>query len=167
MHESTLADYTFLPWLRQGIASEIAHPDGVALPGERASVDVRFNVNGQPVFQAVKLIGPGDITGVNPRAVVKTEPRAWVTDFEPNYLPYIEFYEEDFPWRYTPARAAGELDQSRLRPWLFLAVLAEDEFRDKKTGGRCRRSSCSPRRRPCSRRRTRPGPGPTCTSAAT
>jgi hypothetical protein len=135
MHESTLADYTFLPWLRQGIASEISHPDGVVLPGERASVDVRFNVNGQPVSRAVELVGPGDIIGVNPRAISKCEPRPSVTDFEPNYLPYIEFYEEDFPWRYTPARAVGVLEQSRLRPWLFLAVLSDDEFRDKTPGG--------------------------------
>ena len=135
MHETTLADYTFLPWLRQGIASEIPNPDGAALPGERASVDVRFNVNGQPVSRAVQLLGPGDIVGVNPRAITKAEPRPSVTDFEPNYLPYIEFYEEDFPWRYTPARAVGELEQSRLRPWLFLAVLADDEFRDKITSG--------------------------------
>lgn len=135
MHESTLADYTFLPWVRQGIASEISHPDGVALPGERASVDVRFNVNGQPVGRAVELLGPGDIVGINPRAISKVEPRPSVTDFESNYLPYVEFYEEDFPWRYTPARAAGELEQSRLRPWLFLAVLSDEEFRDKTLGG--------------------------------
>ena len=113
MAESTLADYTFLPWVRQGIASEIAHPDGTVLPGERASVNVHFDVNGVPVLRPVDLVGPGDISGVNPRAVVKTEPRPWVTDFEPNYLAYIEFYEEDFPWRYTPAKASGEVAQSR------------------------------------------------------
>lgn len=135
MSEPTLADYTFLPWLRQGIASEISHTDGVVLPGERASVDVRFEVNGAPITRAVEVVGPGDIVGVNPRAIIKTEPRPWVTAFEPNYLSYIELYEEDFPWRYTPARAAGALEQSRLRPWLFLVVLAEDEFRDKKTVG--------------------------------
>ena len=56
------------------------------------------------------MLGPGDVVGINPRAIVKTEPRNWVTDFESNYLPYIEFYEEDFPWRFTPARAASELD---------------------------------------------------------
>ena len=135
MHETTLADYTFLPWLRQGIASEISNPDGVALPGERASVDVRFNVNGEPVGRAVQLLGPGDIIGINPRAISKIEPQPSVTDFESNYLPYIEFYEEDFPWRYTPARAAGALEQSRLRPWVFLAVLSDDEFRDKIADG--------------------------------
>jgi len=137
MHESTLADYTFLPWLRQGIAGEISNPDDVNHPpvGERAAVTVQFKVNEQPVSKAVELIGPGDITGINPRAIVKTEPRNWITDFEPNYLPYIEFYEEDFPWRYTPAAPVGALDQSRLRPWLALIVLSEEEFKDDKAAG--------------------------------
>ena len=27
-----------------------------------------------------------------------------MTNFEPNYLAAIEFYDEDFPWRYTPRR---------------------------------------------------------------
>ena len=39
--------------------------------------------------------------------VVRTEPLNWITDFEPNYLPFVEFYDEDFAWRYTPAKAAG------------------------------------------------------------
>src|SRR6185295_16517747 len=36
----------------------------------------------------------------------------------------IEFYEEDFPWRYTPARPAGDW----LRPWIMLVVLTDEEF---------------------------------------
>jgi hypothetical protein len=58
-----------------------------------------------------------------------------VTDFEANYLPYIEFYEEDFPWRFTPATAANTLEQSRLRPWLFLVVLKEGEFLEPSRSG--------------------------------
>ena len=44
------------------------------------------------------------------------------------YLAAIEFYDEDFPWRYTPA--APDTGRHRLRPWLALVVLAEDEFVD-------------------------------------
>ncbi|MGH7525548.1 MAG: hypothetical protein ACREMX_02475, partial [Gemmatimonadales bacterium] len=33
---------------------------------------------------------------------------------------------EDFPWRYTPA--APDASGARLRPWIMLVVLAEDEF---------------------------------------
>src|SRR5687767_6614020 len=128
----TLRNYTFLPWLRQGVATQIDVQDNLGEPGvapERASVQVSFKVGGEPVSKIAHLLGPGDIVGINPRAIVKTEPRNWVTDFEANYLPYIEFYEEDFPWRFTPAKAAGNNDQ--LRPWIFLMVLTEEEFDEK------------------------------------
>ena len=52
----------------------------------------------------------------------------WITNFEPNYLAFIEFYDEDFPWRYTPA--APDWRNSRLRPWIALVVLEEDEFKE-------------------------------------
>lgn len=137
-----LASYTFLPWLRQGIGSKIKRGDPLGAAGsplERASIRVGLQVQGEPDFVSgdVQLVGPGDIMGINPRAIVRTEPRPWVTDFEPNYLAFIEFYDEDFPWRYTPARAV-EMDQggspvddsqqTKLRPWFWLLVLGETEF---------------------------------------
>ena len=128
----TLKNYTFLPWLRQGLAAGITTLDDLGGPTtapERASLAVSFDVATQPrISKTPELLGPGDVIGINSRAIVKTEPRNFVTDFEANYLPYIEFYEEDFPWRFTPARARGDLDQTRLRPWIFLIVLTEDEF---------------------------------------
>jgi hypothetical protein len=131
-------NYTFLPWTRRGLGAEITTPDDLGAGGsapERAVVSVGFTINAEPIAKDVELLGPGDVVGINPRAIVKTEPRNWVTDFESNYLPYIEFYEEDFPWRFTPATAANALDQSRLRPWIFLVVLEEGEFVDRKSSG--------------------------------
>ena len=72
------------------------------------------------------LYGPGDVIGVDPRAIVRTDPRDQITNFEPNYLPCIEFYDEDFPWRYSPA--VPDPATGRLRPWLALIVLTDDEF---------------------------------------
>ncbi|MBK8565367.1 MAG: hypothetical protein IPN76_18980, partial [Saprospiraceae bacterium] len=43
--------------------------------------------------------------------------------------PYIEFYDEDFPWRYTPAKPGAH---HRLRPWIMLVVLKQAEFEDGK-----------------------------------
>ena len=136
----TLRNYTFLPWVRQGIAAEIPDPDNLGEDGspaapERAQVQVSFNVSTEPISRPVHLLGPGDVVGINPRAIIKTEPRNGVTDFESNYLAYVEFYEEEFLWRFTPAKAASDLEQSRLRPWIFLVVLAEEEFDEKKTTG--------------------------------
>ena len=65
-------------------------------------------------------------TGIQARQIIRTEPRAGITDFEPNYLAAIEFYDEDFPWRYSPVDPDG--GNHRLHPWLVLAVLKDAEF---------------------------------------
>src|SRR5687768_7436849 len=107
----TLRSYTFLPWLRQGISAAIK--DDAGGTNQRASVDVSFRIGtAPPISKSAELLGPADVVGINPRAIVKTEPRNWVTDFEANYLPYIEFYEEDFPWRFTPDVPENTLAQS-------------------------------------------------------
>ncbi len=134
----TLATYSFLPWLRQGIANNITNSDFDASVKLRASVPISVKVTGakpdgsaipeETIDKKIEIYGPGDIIGINSKAIVKMEPRNWITNFEPNYLPYIDFYEEDFPWRYTPAAP----DTNRLRPWLTLVVLKEEEFEDGK-----------------------------------
>jgi hypothetical protein len=126
------ATYTFLPWLRQGIANQIS-----AASGARATVPIRLKLTYEPVdgvefsnllpSRDIQLYGPGDVTGLDANAIIKVEPRNWITNFEPNYLPYIEFYDEDLPWRYSPLPNPGD---HRLMPWLALVVLAEDEFKD-------------------------------------
>jgi len=122
----TVGKYTFTAWLRKGIGGSISEPDTLGADGgavkERASIPVDVTVNASPVHKDFTLLGPGDVLGINPNIVVRTEPRDWVTDFEPNYLAFIEIYDEDFLWRYTPARAVGD----KLRPWLALAILEED-----------------------------------------
>ena len=132
---SPLPNYTFLPWLRQGVANNIASADMDASVKVRAAVQVSLTLNvtktdggtqTETITRPVALYGPGDIIGIESRAVVRTEPRNWITNFEPNYLAAIEFYDEDFPWRYTPAAPSGH----RLRPWIVLVVLKEDEFEE-------------------------------------
>ncbi|MDF0645214.1 MAG: hypothetical protein P0111_14380 [Nitrospira sp.] len=132
---SPVATYTFLPWLRQGIANQI---QGGAT-AVRAKIKVQLDIAGTgigddehtPVERDVSLYGPGDIVGIDPKAIIRVEPRNWITNFEPNYLPFIEFYDEDFPWRYTPAPADTGLH--RLTPWIALLVLEEaTEFEDGK-----------------------------------
>ena len=121
----TVGKYTFSAWLRKGIGRSITETDtlgasdGTAI--ERANVPIDVNVNTQGVHKDFALLGPGDVVGFNSNVVVRTEPHDWVTDFEPNYLAFIELYDEDFLWRYTPASPTGD----RLRPWLALAVLEE------------------------------------------
>lgn len=130
---SIVATYSFLPWMRQGLAGQIASSDGDAAVLARASVSVDLKITGQsasgsaltpaPVHKDVQLYGPGDIVGIDSRAIVRTDPRDWITNAEPNYFAHIEFYDEDLPWRYTPAAPSG--DGLRLRPWIALVVLEE------------------------------------------
>jgi hypothetical protein len=125
-----IGTYSFLLWLRQGLANKVEAP--AEADAKRGQIIVTLNVTGsgltepgsQPVDKKIELYGPGDIVGIDPKAIIKTEPRNWITNFEPNYLPYVDFYDEDFPWRYTPSAPAGD----RLIPWLTLVVLTEDEF---------------------------------------
>jgi hypothetical protein len=131
-----LATYSFLPWMRQGLSNNITQNDASVTVKPRASINIKLNLNGvkpdnttlgnQLIEKDIDLYGPGDIIGIDTKSIVKTEPKNWITNFEPNYLPYIDFYEEDFPWRYTPLAPVGE----RLRPWLTLIVLKESEFED-------------------------------------
>ena len=122
--------YSFLAWARQGLANRITGAGAV-----RASVQVQLKVTArqldgieveQPLPpRSVELYGPGDILGLDSKAVIRTEPRAFVTNFEPNYLAAIEFYDEDLPWRYSPM--APDAAGARLTPWLVLVVLKEGE----------------------------------------
>ncbi len=131
-----IANYTFLPWLRQGVANQINGQSGL-----RATIAIDITLTGEkvgggsetklPIQKNIEIYGPGDIVGIDQTAIIKTEPRNWITNFEPNYLPYIEFYDEDFPWRYSPTTPGGP-GGHRLHPWIALIVLKEDEFKNGK-----------------------------------
>ena len=139
--DDTLAHYTFVPWMRRGIASEIDAVDDLGEnpnAGEtgRATISVELVIDYTPitggevgdkpsVSKQVKIVGPGDIKGIKKDAIVRTFPYDNAVKISEHALGYIEFYEEDFPWRYTPANvAAGH----KLRPWISLCILKADEF---------------------------------------
>lgn len=133
-----LATYSFLPWLRRGIANRISgHASGA-----RATIPVELKITGtgisgekqELINREIALYGPGDIIGISKNNIVKTAPLKGITNFESNYLPYIEFYDEDFPWRYSPAVPDAK---GRLLPWMALIILKDDEWnRPRKTSGK-------------------------------
>ena len=125
---------TFFPWFRRGLSNHLDTIDPLRLIENatlrsNALIKLKLLADGRetpnPVQQKLELLGAGDITGFSAQAIVKTDPLARVNDFEPNFLPYIDFYDEDFPWRFTPG---NENQKRRLRPWLVLVVLREGEF---------------------------------------
>jgi hypothetical protein len=127
MSDAPLGRYHFLTWARRGIGVSVTNPPGP--PPSRATLNVELSLSVDtgtptPISRPVELFGPGDVIGLDPRHVIKTEPRDSTVNFEPNYLCGIEFDSPDLPWLFTPAAAVGD----RLQPWLALVALKPDEF---------------------------------------
>ncbi len=134
MSDLVLAQYDFLPWLRRGIVADLTNADPLDgdLPS-RGTLPVQLTVqlkkgsnplSPEQVTSPVRLYGPGDVIGIDPRHIIRTEPRHLTANFEPNFFAGIDFDHPDFPWLFTPAAPNGD----RLRPWISLIVLATDEF---------------------------------------
>jgi hypothetical protein len=132
-------EYTFVPWLRRGVAAEIGQDDTLgsdfdAGPLGRATLPVELTLKTVAVPGAaatapairrdVSILGPADVAAIKAEATVRTRPPDGAPAATPGELAYVEFYEEDFPWRYTPAAPV----QSRLRAWIALLVLTAEEF---------------------------------------
>ncbi len=126
--------YHFLPWLRRGVGAAIPNADVDPLPA-RAKLDVVLTVSStlagvvttsNPPDTTVGLYGPGDIIGIDPNVIIRTEPRPSTSNYEPNYLAGIDFSVADLPWMFTPAANTGD----RLRPWLALIALKNGEFKE-------------------------------------
>jgi hypothetical protein len=123
----SLGRYHFQAWARRGIGASLTNIDTGTLP-DRANLTVQValqvadGLTPNPVLPpsvAVQLYGPGDIAGIDQRMVIRTEPRQFTVNYEPNYLSGIEFDAPDFPWMFTPAAPNG----NRLHPWIALIVL--------------------------------------------
>jgi hypothetical protein len=101
-----LASYSFLSWARQGLG---IHTQDAPAGGLRGTIAVSVLLRGDRVggggqltetFQRdVAVYGPGDVIGIEARAIVRSEPRGSVMNFVPYYLPFGRVYVEAFPWR--------------------------------------------------------------------
>ncbi|QSA98824.1 hypothetical protein [Methylococcus sp. EFPC2] len=120
MADNPTPAYRTLSWLRQGLLAGIADPASAG----RLTLPMRLTVNGSRVVETpLQICAPGDVTGIDAREVIRTDPHSGAADFEPNYFPLIEFDRPDFPWLFTPAAADGD---GRLRPWIALVVVRQD-----------------------------------------
>ena len=122
----TDADLIFLPWVQRGAAATLQSPDtlGPDQPG-LATAAASVQVNTTPTRPVpVTVLGPGHVTGLDRRQVIRTDPAPDAIAFESNYFPLIELDEPALPWLFTPAAANA---QARLRPWLCLVVIRQQD----------------------------------------
>lgn len=140
-----------LPYLRKGLAKEITDH---SLDGLRAGFTVKADLRGKkagspadapevkiPAFvKELSLAGPVDVRTVSELAISEIVPEDNSVGYSFGYMPYIEFYEEDFPWRYTPLKES----QGKLVPWLLLLACKDDEFTLEKDNKGFRRVTFNP-----------------------
>ena len=95
MPEQIAATYRFYSWLRQGLLAGLSGSGASSTPSAgRLALPIRLRVNDRaPIDVNVQLYGPGDITGLDAREIIRTEPHAHMTDFEPNYSPSVDLFD--------------------------------------------------------------------------
>ena len=132
--------YEFLPWLQKGLSAYIEENDKLAKSGAtkklRPAVTIATTfkkesdgsdgkiATSHKIEKIAELVGPGDITAFYHDAIKQVVPSVGSAEFQYDYYPFMEFYEEDFPWRYTPATPSGE----KLRPWIAILLCKDGEF---------------------------------------
>jgi hypothetical protein len=119
--------YTFLSWLRSGLAAAIEDLPQSVGAGRRTKLQVGVNVAGtglpaQTGTIDLDVLGPGDVTGIDTRQVIRTFPVPGTLDFTATYHAHAEFDRPDLPWMFTPF---GPTAAGALRPWICLVVLED------------------------------------------
>ena len=126
-----------VPFLRKGLSQYIE--SGKDTKGSRAVIDFTVEVKGTKaekasadlgndfsILKSLSLVGPADVKQVNPGIISHFYPPAVNTQrFNPTTMPFMEFYEADFPWRYTPLAAVD----NQCSPWLVLVAVNEEEYK--------------------------------------
>lgn len=124
MADLNFATISFLSWVRQGLAARSGVAGSVGVKDGHLTLPISLRLNNAKLTDVpVQIYGPGDITGIDAREIIRTEPQHMMANFEPNYFPFVEFDHPDFPWMFTPAIAGAA---GVLQPWLCLVVVPRD-----------------------------------------
>lgn len=117
-----MSNLKFISHVLKGLNQYKLAPD----PNEdRASLPLTLKMQqgkSQPTVHDVDVslsfYGPQDVTRLHSNVIARREPLPNARDYEPNYLPFMEFVDPDFPWRLSA-------DTNTLLPWLCLLVVPE------------------------------------------
>jgi hypothetical protein len=143
---------TFLPWARAGAGATISTA-GTVMGANRPSVQVELTVSKTPdhgaaavipagtpagrpsVTVGMPMLGPGDVLGLAPGQVIRTEPADGATGVLTTAFAAVEFGDPTLPWLFTPAAEnvtwpAGQAPPAgshQLLPWICLIVVPDAE----------------------------------------
>ncbi|HTV24784.1 MAG TPA: hypothetical protein VMG12_39095, partial [Polyangiaceae bacterium] len=116
----------FLSFLRVGLAAA-----QTGKPALGALSPYSLSIAGEALAGNFRVLGPGDVLGLETSEVVREFPPASSRDHEPNLFAHVELRSADLPWRYTPGGAEG----GKLRPWLVLVVVDAERRLERAAAG--------------------------------
>jgi hypothetical protein len=121
--------YTFIRWARAGMAAALGDQPQSTGSARRATLTVGVEVTGTGLTSRqasadLAVLGPGDVSGIDARQVIRMFPVPGTLDFEPSYHAHVEFDRLDLPWLFTPF---GPTSGESLRPWICLVVVEKGE----------------------------------------
>ncbi len=139
--ENVITKYIFKPHIQTGLiryfntknneeGQRIDRPEDPKRPQLNISIQVN---QGNLINQLIELYTSGDIIAFDKDVVIRTDPtfKTVISNYEPNYMPLIEFSEANFSWVNTPAIPD---DLGRLTPWITLIVLKAPKNEKKDDG---------------------------------
>lgn len=114
---TTNANISFYSHVLSGLARRRQAPSS---DPARATIQVQSHIATSPggasahtIALDLTMYGPQDVTGLDPRHITREEPRGGAQDFEPNFIPFIEFDRPELPWIFSLTGA----DTIQPRPW--------------------------------------------------
>lgn len=124
--------YRFYPTVRRGYPPSTTFDKtnhGTGVPdGGKLQVNFELTADGGADRASgnvnLRMYGPSDIVGIDPRQIVRTYPEPGETDLPPNYFAAVEFDAPDLPWLFSPV---SDDDQGRAVPWCGLVVLSKTD----------------------------------------
>lgn len=129
-----IGSIAFLSWARQGLAGRLLREGSSTLAGGRLQLPLRLRVaagsgpeaptDSALIDMPVSFHGPTDVVGIDARQVIRCEPVALASSFEPNLFASIEFDRPDLPWMFSPTAPLDDA-KDRWQPWITLIVVSK------------------------------------------
>lgn len=118
---------TFTSWQRSAIFDLV--PDDTRVEGRltgRLPLNLHDDFTGESADGGVTFhfVGPRDVAALGQGTILKSAPIPLARGVETTKLVHIDLAEVDLPWRYSPAKAAGDT----LRPWMVVLVGTGEEL---------------------------------------